>query len=356
MKKKFLWLSAILLMVISCNPDGNDNSPGTYAGGYFVLNEGPFGSGTGTITYYNSTFSSTTQNVYELVNGEPLGNIVQSAFIVGDLMYIVVNNANKIVVVNRYTMQKISEITSGLSNPRYCIVVNNKVYTTNWGTLSSSTDDKVTVHQANDGVLITSISVPEGPERIALMGDKAYVLVKGVLNQNNKLLRINLSNNTIENTFTIGWQPDSFYVRNNILTILCSGKFTYDSSWNIIPQEDAQIWRLQSWSSSPVKINDFSDTTSQIELAYDLSYWNGQHYMRIGGKVMRLPDGAPSTTGAVEFLNENFYRLQSINGLIIGLDAGNFTSNGQAKIYNSSGTLLHTLTTGIIPTEVVYNF
>ena len=54
--------------------------------------------------------------------------------IVNDRGYIVVNNSNKIVVVNQYTMEKEAVIEgNSIVNPRFFVANNGKGYISNWG-------------------------------------------------------------------------------------------------------------------------------------------------------------------------------------------------------------------------------
>lgn len=134
---KLLFSSAALLsasfIFSSCSSDDNDGGPaGEFASGVFVVNEGNFQDADGSITHYNSGNGTATQAIYNTTNnGAILGDVVQSMSISGDLAYLVVNNSNKVEVVNANTFESEYTITD-VSLPRYFTTFNGKGYITEW--------------------------------------------------------------------------------------------------------------------------------------------------------------------------------------------------------------------------------
>ena len=124
MKSTKIKLLALILAVLnSCSDDKViEKESGAYANGYFITNEGPFQNGSGSITFVGDD-GIVSQNVYRTVNGEDLGNIVNSMYVIDKRGFIVVNNSSKVVVVDRETMEKIAVIQgNGIDNPRHFIV------------------------------------------------------------------------------------------------------------------------------------------------------------------------------------------------------------------------------------------
>ncbi len=82
-----------------------DNPQPDYPKGIFVVNEGPFG-GTGTISWHNPDTGETQDSLFEKANnGAVLGQFVQSLTFFNGKAYIVVNGANRVVVVDAKTFQ-----------------------------------------------------------------------------------------------------------------------------------------------------------------------------------------------------------------------------------------------------------
>ena len=136
MKKKILKISLTVLLIStfsSCVKDSlNDvDLPGNYANGYFVTNEGNFGTGNGSISFVDDN-GNVENDVFFSNNSFQLGDVVQSMNIIGDKSYVVVNNSSKVVVSNVDSMKYVSTID--LSSPRYIAKVSDdKAYITDWG-------------------------------------------------------------------------------------------------------------------------------------------------------------------------------------------------------------------------------
>lgn len=74
-KQLLLYVALTGLFFTSCSKDEDDriNEPtepaGAYEKGILVSNEGPFGSGTGTISFISENFETVEQEIYKNVNG-----------------------------------------------------------------------------------------------------------------------------------------------------------------------------------------------------------------------------------------------------------------------------------------------
>ena len=95
-----------------------------------------------------------------------MGDVAQSMVIDGDKIYMVINNSNKVLIINRFTGQLVGNINSGLVNPRYIIVHNNNLFISCWGVGANATDDYIAVINANNLNTLPKIMVAEGPERL----------------------------------------------------------------------------------------------------------------------------------------------------------------------------------------------
>ena len=110
MKIKQLSISilAIALLGVSCNNDNDDEiilPTGDYANGILVSNEGPFNNGSGTVTFISEDLATQEDAIYKKVNGEDLGNVVQSIGFDENSAYIIANVSHTVTVVNRYTFE-----------------------------------------------------------------------------------------------------------------------------------------------------------------------------------------------------------------------------------------------------------
>ena len=208
MKKSNLlfYVAFLAIFLSSCSDDEPDpiEPKGDYENGYFVTNEGPFQNGSGTISFVEDG-GSVSQNVYKQVNNEDLGNIVNSMHIADDKGYIVVNNSNKVVVVNRFTMEKEDVILGDdIVNPRFFVAGGGKGFISNWGDPLNTEDDFITVISLSNNQVLTTIPVGEGPEKMLLDGGRLYVCLQGGYGSNNKVVVINTEDNSIIENLIVG--------------------------------------------------------------------------------------------------------------------------------------------------------
>ena len=133
-----------------------DNDSFAFEAGILISNEGPFGSGFGTVSYIDANFTAVDNDIYQDVNNDNLGNIVQSIGFSETNAYVVANVGNKITVVNRFSFEEITKIETGLMNPRFMITANNKGYVTNWGSGSDATDDYIAVIDLDTNTITTT--------------------------------------------------------------------------------------------------------------------------------------------------------------------------------------------------------
>lgn len=127
-KYLLILLAAFSLFFHSCTEDSNTDKTSLNSG-TLIVNEGQFGTGTGTISYFDG--KTLIEDIYADNNvGLVLGNIAQSVIKFDNKFFIAVNNAAKVVVVNAADFKHLGEIEVKL--PRYFAVANNKLYLTSW--------------------------------------------------------------------------------------------------------------------------------------------------------------------------------------------------------------------------------
>jgi hypothetical protein len=118
----------------SCRKDGPADTTqpivSITSGGVYVTNEGNFQFGNAEVSYYSPSQNAVTEDLFQPANNRKLGDVCQSMYFFNGKAYLVINNSNKIEVVNQNTFVSIATIT-GLVSPRYFLPVsNNKAYVT----------------------------------------------------------------------------------------------------------------------------------------------------------------------------------------------------------------------------------
>jgi hypothetical protein len=346
--KNLFYLSLVALLFISCSDDDDSQPepiPAAFEKGILVTNEGPFGNGSGTITYISENYSTVAQNIYKTVNGTDLGNIVQSMGFQNSNAYIVVNNSSKIMVANRYSFESVDSIKTGINSPRFFMGVDeNKGYVTNWGDPNDNTDDYVAVLDLSNNTVSSSIPVAFGPEKIVAYNNKIYVAHQGGYGQNN-LISI-ISGNNLESTITVGDVPNSMVVSGNSLFVLCGGNPNYTGN-----ETAGSLVEIDLSSGQVSSTYTFGTTEHPSNLTMD----GTNLFYSLDGKVYKLNSSSVTLPGN-DIINGLFYTLEAKNGMLYATDAGDFASRGTLKIFDLSTNLeIQEFQTGIIPGGIYFN-
>jgi hypothetical protein len=362
MKKNFafhsLIVSTILFSLLSCKKEESPNpepvNPTQPNNAIYVINEGSFGSQSGTISLIDRSTGKITSDIFGQVNQRPLGDVVQSMHIYGDKGYVVVNNSNKIEVVNLSDFKSVATIT-GLQSPRYMVVINDTLaMATQW-----SFPGSVAVISLKSYQVIKNIQTGEGPEQIIKSGNRIFVCNSGGFGGDNKITVLDFNGNILSQLNT-GDSPASMAVdSNNKLWVLCAGKKTYSSQppYNL-DTANCTPGKLQSFVLNNLqKESDFTfDDKTQIPSSLTINksgntlfyiYKNGVHPMATGSQSL------PS----IPLIGKAFYgiNIDPVNDDIWCADPGNFQSAGNAYRYDNTGKLTGTFKTGIGTARFTFN-
>lgn len=228
----FRGLLLLLLGVQACQSSDPSITSGTYDNGVLTINEGIFGNTSGTITHYNRITQEATPQIFKTANGRDLGDVVQSLTVHDDKGYIVVNNSNKIEVVNTNDFKEVAQVTN-LRLPRYMVVTpNGEAYVTEWGT--DGLTGSLARLDLTQNKVVGRIPMPLGPERIRLLNGRLYVTHVGGFGTNNQVSIVDLNTRQITNQLTVDDRPSGMVVdAQGRLWVACAGKVAYTTYPNI---------------------------------------------------------------------------------------------------------------------------
>ena len=112
---------SLLFLAVACSKK-NDMATQVFSQehGVLVLCEGNFGWGEGQLHVLDTNTGRLRTNVFEFVNGIKLGNVVQSATQLPNDWLVVVNNSEKVLLLEKSTYRYLTT-SSALTSPRYCV-------------------------------------------------------------------------------------------------------------------------------------------------------------------------------------------------------------------------------------------
>lgn len=353
-KVKLLALvSTLFFASCSKNDDPVVEAPlGAYDNGVLILNQGGFGNGNASMSYLSDDFTTFQNDIFHVVNPTiTLGDTGQDIGFYDNLAFIVLNNSNKIEVVNRYTLVHVATISTGLNNPRYIAFANGKGYVTNWGSGGVTTDDFVAVINLSTYAVSSTIPVVEGPERLVVNDNKLYIAHAGGYNFGNTISVVNTATNAVS-SITVGDVPNSLEVSNGSLYVICSGLPSYATT-----ETAGKLVKINLATNTVTSTLNFATTTHPANLDIE----NNDLFYTVDSDVYKSTITATTLPVTVMFSTTpqggvfGIYSFAVRNNKIYVGDAGNYSANGKVNTYSASGTLEHSYTVGIIPAGFYFN-
>ena len=355
MKNKFftnclLALVVTVLFLTSC--EKTEDEPDITANnlkGMFVVCEGIFGQANGDISFYDSKLNQSIKTLYSSVNGIAPGDVVQSFEIVDNLGFIVVNNSQKVTVVDMKDFKVVKTI-SGFSYPRSVVRADkNSVYVSNGNGTADNyiySIDLVSLKKTD------SLKVTTGPEKLIAVNSKVYAAVAGGWNNDGTtVVEINPATFTISNTFQVAAVPvDIVADKNNHIWAYCKGVADF-SNWPNVTYTNAGISKINV-STKAVSTFPFTTMTS--------SGINNIAASKDGNTIYYLNDGlySMSSTASVlpakKLIDQQFYGMDvdPVSGNIVCLDE----INSKAVIFNTNGLEQGSFGTARFPNSVVFSY
>lgn len=326
-----------------------DNDSYPYENGIIVTHEGNFFQGNASVSFISNDYATVQNDVFATVNDEEAwADNIQSMAFNGEFGYIVVNNSQKVEVVNRYTFESVATIDTELLNPRYMAIANGKGYVTNWGDGFDTEDDYVAVIDLEENTVVSKIPVAEGPERIVVKENTIYVAMQGGYNQNNIVTVIDATTNAVTTTIPVGDRPNSIQLdAEGNLWVLSGGNPAWTGNETL-----AQLDKINTADNTVADTFDFAAAEHPGALVTEGS--NLYYYLSSSVYAMETSSATLPDTAIITGLN--FYDMAVNEGVLYGVDAKDYTSNGSLEVYDLSDySLLASKEVSIIPGEIYFN-
>ena len=180
-RKQSLSLIVVLLSLLisqSCidqkipGPIGSNTAvPNLTHKGIWITNEGGFTLGQASLSFLDLVEDSMYNNVFQAINGRPLGDVLQSISYYNGRAFLVLNNSQKIEVVDSISFQNITTIND-LNAPRELVGYKQKLF------VSDLYSDKLTVLDANSYTQIDAIDAYGWTNKMIVFQSKLFVTVQ----------------------------------------------------------------------------------------------------------------------------------------------------------------------------------
>jgi len=350
--RHFLSAFALLALVFTtaCTDDPAPQPPAG-ASGFFVVNEGAFGGSNASLSFYDRQTQTVSNNVFAAVNNRPLGDQAQSMAVWDGKGYIVVQNSQKIEVIDAANFRSQATITEGITSPRYFLGISRvKGYVTDWG--ADGVTGTVKVIDLTTNRVVKSVRVGRGPNRMCLLNNRVYVANSGGWGNDNTITVLDANSDEPVRTIATADNPNGIESdANGNLWITCGGKVVFDDNFQPIAAESTR--------GAILRINP--DGQEQLRLTVDRITFQGPGDLQLSRERNRIFYSylgavyaqaiTDNTLNTTPFLPINFYGIavDPFDGAFIGCRAPNFSSSGSVEIYNTNGQLQRTLTVGIGP-------
>ena len=338
--KSFLLVAALPALVLTgCkkdDPNGDGSGSTQYQGhGTFILCEGAFNQSNARIDFLDTDDSLHT-NIFQSVNGAPLGDVLQSMTVIDNRAYIVVNNSGKIEVVDPTDFKSKGTVT-GLSSPRFVTSVSaGKAY------VSDLFSGHVSILNTSNLTVTGSVNLPGWSEE--MLNDNGKIWITNEYSEYTYIVQ----NDAVTDSVHVGYGNSSLRKDNNgKIWVLCYGNYPP----TMVP---SGLYRVDAASKNVEWNYTFSDFgATKLRMSPDKSLL----YFLYSGAVYRKSTG--DNSNPAEFIpagSHSFYGLgvdPQTGDIWVG-DAGDFSSAGTVYVYSASGSLIRSFTTGIAPSDFVF--
>jgi len=329
-------IQVVILAVIcySCKPPvkETDPLPDLHNSGIYIVNEGNFMSGNGSVSFYDSTTNKVTQDLFFLKNNKAAGDVCQSLSFYKNQFYLVVNNSSKIELMNEDFIN--TKTISGLTSPRYIAFAPNQK-----GYITDLYAKGVSVLNTKTETIEKKISINYWTEEIIEYSDTLYVTSPA----SKYVYLIDSKTDMLKDSIDIGFGSSSITIDgNNLLWVLCDGRQTNSilPSLKCINPINRQIVRT-------IEAADYSSFASKIK-------YNpiDKHIYWIDAGIYALNTNLVNAAKvlAIDSKGRNFYGLGINNntGDIIVSNAGDFSQRSTIYVYSKTYKEKHIFQAGLI--------
>lgn len=312
--------------------------------GVLITNEGNFNSGNASITFYDPVEQTVQEKIFEKANNRPLGDVLQSMTIIQDKVYLVLNNSQKIEVVNLVDFTSIATIDN-LVSPRYLTPIDERTaYVSDiFGAAISVID--LTTHRE-----MAKIPFGSASEEMVKFGAEVFVaqpsLTINTKKSSNQVFVISIATQQVTDSIQVGYNPSEMVVdANNQIWVICNGERNFGN-----PEKLGGLYRINPQSKEVEIVFPFSD--SPVSFAPRLVV-NGAkdklYFLKVDVFELGIEDNSFPVSPIIPANGRDIYGIgiNPTNGNIYVGESGNFVQKGTVTIYTDQGVELSSFQAGV---------
>lgn len=374
--RNFIKLSLLIslpFIAFSCNDDdrivGNDQEnigqpEPTEITGFYLLNEGNWGSNKATIDFMDLTTGTYNRNIYSTANPEivrALGDVGNDIKIYGSKLYAVINASNYIEVMDVKTAKHLGTIP--LENGRYLTFSDGKGYASSYAGPASTDPNsplgKVIEFDTINFTISRTATVGYQPEELEVIDRKLYVANSGgyrypnydrtvsvvdlaTFTESQKIdveINLNRLKKDSDGDLYVTSRGDYYEVPSN-LYVIDSKTNTIKKTFNIPVSNFTIVGDYLYYYS-----NEFSYETYTYEKSFGI----------INVKTEQKVSDSLLNNNAINDIETPYgIAINSINGDIYLTDATNYSSDGYIYCFDKNGGLKWKITGGNIPAHFAF--
>lgn len=340
--RKFIPVLSIMAALVACDPK---TAPGAFETGLYVLNEGAFMGGTATITHWSSDDSVTT-DAFAAVNGRSLGNLGNSLAADADRIYVVLNGAAAVEVLEYPGLASVGRAT-GFASPRHAVVLDGgDLAVTDWG--------RNRVYRVNASSLqrTDSVDLDSGPEALVRHQNELWVTHSGAYGIDSVVSVLDAATFDVLATVEVGINPTSAVKLGSELYVLCSGYTDWSGGGGDRPASLVRVNLATRNVTATFPAVYPTDRPTKLQTDGQVLYWIRDGYT---GDVLRM-NATDLDYPAFAWISGSAYGLfaDPATRQLYVLDAKDFQQTGEVRRYSAGGQLEATVPAGIVPTAAIW--
>ncbi|MGB0457855.1 MAG: hypothetical protein ACPGGH_05965 [Chitinophagales bacterium] len=303
--------------------------------------EGSFTRGNASIDLYNPSTGDLLPNAFAEQAGYALGDILQDVYWTNNDLILVVNNSQKIEMLDPNTLTPKRTI-AGFTSPRYAHVNDEGgIYVSDLFSRQFIRSDP------QSGCIDAAIDLYGWTEYIfPYRTNDIAVLHRSVYGQGSPISEVLLLSKDLELRDNIVLPEDPIQMvegsEGHIFYVLSIGNVTNEVAGQIV-----EVNLLEKTTREIIRFNE--DRPNRI--AFDKN--SNTLYFNLASDIFKIVGDTPPSL-AWTTTAQAIYGLSVLNnGDVIVSDAKDFVINGAIEHYDSSGNLIRTVNVGYVPSEVV---